>query len=293
MNAIGAYIAIDWGTTNRRIYLIGENGDVLDKVKDERGVLSLGLEDYPTDLGAIRSRLGALPVIAAGMVGSTRGWREAPYVAAPASLQDLAAAAVRIPEEDVTIVPGVCIEHPAADVMRGEEVQVLGAVAAGLAPATGLFCQPGTHNKWINLAEGHITAFRTAMTGELFSLLRGHGILSGMLDNGVRDGAVFRAGISRGAGARDLTFALFEVRAAVLLGKLEPKDAASFVSGMLIGNDVGAHAPLAQSAVHLLASGPLADLYAVAIRAAGGIPVSLNSHASFTAGIHECWRQLR
>jgi 2-dehydro-3-deoxygalactonokinase len=173
--------------------------------------------------------------------------------------------------------------------MRGEEVQVLGAVAAGLAPDDALFCQPGTHNKWIATTGGRVSDIATALTGELFALLRGHGILAGMLDGDVADGAAFRDGLSRGAGARDLTVALFEVRARVLLGRLAPDDAAAFASGVLIGADVGARDDLAGRDVQLLAGGTLADLYAVAIAQAGGRPVTLDSERAFAAGIHRLW----
>lgn len=78
-----AYIAIDWGTTNRRCYVIGSDGTMLDTIRDDRGVLAIKAEDYPAEIAAIRARFGELPVIAAGMVGSTRGWREAAYIPAP------------------------------------------------------------------------------------------------------------------------------------------------------------------------------------------------------------------
>jgi len=279
-----AFLAIDWGTTNRRAYLMGADGTVIDTVRDDRGVLALAPDDYPAELAALRRRLGDLPAIAAGMVGSTRGWREAAYRPAPTDLPDLAAAALRIDEHRLAIVPGVSLlAGTRADVMRGEEVQVLGAVAAGLAPAQALFCQPGTHNKWVRVEDGRIVDFATAMTGELFALLRGHGILAGMLDGPVADGPAFRRGLARGRGATDLPVALFEVRAAVLLGTLAPADAAALASGILIGADVGTR--VADQAVHLLATGTLADLYAAAIADAGGHPVPVDSHAAFAAGI--------
>ena len=83
---MGAYIAVDWGTTNRRAYLIDAGGAVLDTVRDDRGVLAIERSDYPREVAALRERLGALPVIAAGMIGSTRGWVDAPYVPAPVDL---------------------------------------------------------------------------------------------------------------------------------------------------------------------------------------------------------------
>lgn len=282
-----AYIAIDWGTTNRRIYVLTADGAVLDTVRDDRGVLAMAPGDYPNEIAAIRVRFGALPIIAAGMVGSTRGWREAAYVPAPADLPTLAGAATRVPELDVTIVPGVSLlTDTRADVMRGEEVQVLGAVAAGLAPADALFAQPGTHNKWVRVTGGRITDFATTMTGELFALVKGHGILAGMLDGPVADGPAFRDGLSRGAGACDLTAALFGVRASVLLGRIAADDAASYASGLLIGSDIGAVPDMAGQTVHLLSNGLLADLYTIGIEARGGTVVALDSHAGFLAGLH-------
>jgi len=282
-----AYIAIDWGTTNRRIYVLADDGTMLATVRDDRGVLAMAADEYPNEIAAIRVRFGNLPIIAAGMVGSTRGWREAAYVPAPADIAALARAAMRIAEWDVTIVPGVSLlTDTRADVMRGEEVQVLGAIAAGLAPADALFAQPGTHNKWVYVAGSRITDFATTMTGELFALVKGHGILAGMLDGPVADGPAFRDGLSRGSGACDLAAALFGVRASVLLGRIAAEDAAAYASGLLIGSDIGAVPDLAGGTVHLLSSGLLADLYTIGIEERGGTVVALDSHAGFLAGLH-------
>lgn len=286
-----AYIAIDWGTTNRRFYLVGADGAVLDRESDDRGVLSMKPGGYPAEIERIRANYGQLPVMAAGMVGSTRGWRDVPYVAAPAALPQLAGGIAEM-GDGVMIVPGISYQkNQRADVMRGEEVQVLGALAAGAAPEDALFCQPGTHNKWIVTDAGAIVDFTTAMTGELFALLRDHGILAGMLDGPVADGPSFRAGLKRGASG-DLPAALFEVRAAVLLGTRAAEDAAAFASGILIGADVAAHSDLTGRDVHLLGSGSLADLYAVAIAQAGGRPITIDSAAAFVAGIHALRRLL-
>jgi 2-dehydro-3-deoxygalactonokinase len=283
---MGAIIAVDWGTTNRRAYRVEADGSVSDSVRDGSGVLAMAAGDYVPAIATLRDRLGDLPVIAAGMVGSTRGWQEAAYVPAPADLAALAAAALRIDDSAVTIVPGVSwVDGPRADVMRGEEVQVLGAIAADLAPADALFCQPGTHNKWITTQDARITDVTTVMTGELFALLKAHGILAGMLDGPVADGTPFRAGIARGAGACDLGAALFEVRASVLLNRRAPEDAAAYASGVLIGSDVGARA-MAGRTVHLLAEGTLAALYTVAIETLGGQVEPVDATAAFIAGIH-------
>ena len=283
-----AYLAVDWGTTNRRAYAVAADGTVLDSLQDDRGVLALAPGDYPDAISILRERFGAHPVVASGMVGSSRGWHEAPYIGAPATLEDLADACLEA-APGVWIVPGVALrDSKRPDVMRGEEIQVLGAIRAGAAPPTALFCQPGTHNKWIETEGGAITGFTTVMTGETFALLRAHGILSGMLDGAVMDGAAFRRGLRRGIASQNVVATLFEVRAGVLLDRLEPTDAAAYASGILIGADVATREDLNRRPVHLLGGGTLGELYAVAIREAGGDPVPV-ADGSTTAGLHAIW----
>ena len=126
------------------------------------------------------------------MVGSNRGWKEAPYVPCPAAIDDLVHALVR-PGKREAIVPGVSyVGSGRADVMRGEEVQLLGAVAAGLVEPEALVCHPGTHNKWTVLHQARIQSFRTVMTGELFSLLKEHSILADLLHGEVAANDVFK-----------------------------------------------------------------------------------------------------
>ena len=280
-----AVIAVDWGTTNRRVLLLDAAGTVLAVHRDARGVLSVSVTDYAAEIADLRARHGDLPVIAAGMVGSSRGWREVPYVAAPVGLSDLARGMVEVADR-VTIVPGVSLaDGMASEVMRGEEVQVLGAVAAGLAPQTALFCQPGTHSKWVRVEDARITGCTTAMTGELFGLLKRDSVLAEMLAGDVSTGCAFREGVERGKGAADLTVALFRIRAACLLGELIRSDAPSFASGLLIGAEIGAQGGLAGREAHLLSGGALGELYAEAIEAAGGTPVRIDDTQAFAAGI--------
>jgi len=281
-----AYLAIDWGTTNRRVHLMAADGTVLASERDDRGVKAIAPGGFPAALDAVRARFGPLPAIAAGMVGSTIGWLEAPYVDAPAGVGDLAAALVAVPGADLRIVPGVARRAADGfDVMRGEEVQAIGACAAGLAPADALLCQPGTHNKWIRIAGGAIVDFATAMTGELFALLRDHSVLAGMLDHPVADGDAFRQGVDDARRDPALLTRLFRVRAGVLLGGRSREDAAAYASGLLIGADVASHAPRGAT-VHLLADPALGALYASAIARCGGDAVRVDSHVAFAAGIH-------
>ena len=275
-------LAIDWGTTNRRVYRIGD-GAVVATERDALGVTAVS--DFAGELAAIRARFGDLPVLMAGMVGSTIGWREAHYVPAPAGLDDLGDNLLRI-DERTAIVPGVSFsDGTRGDVMRGEEVQLLGAVAAGLTPPDALLIQPGTHCKWVEMAGSRITRFTTAMTGELFALVRAHGILSAQLGADVALGDAFRDGVREGA-KRDLTASLFGIRAAKLLGLRDDADAASFASGLIIGADVAARvAERPFDTAYILADPVLGGLYAAAIEVNGRTGTIIDSQAAFVAGI--------
>ena len=281
-----SFIAVDWGTTNRRAFLI-ENGDVVRTERDDRGVSVLKSSEYPAEVAGIRSRLGDLPMLLAGMVGSTIGWHVAPYVPVVAGIEKLVSGLLRVDSRTV-IIPGVSlVDGRRADVMRGEEVQLLGAVAAGFAPLYALLAQPGTHCKWATLREGCIADFTTAMTGEMFALLQKHSILGVQLTHLVETNSAFLEGVEDAARGTLLTD-LFQVRAATLMGLRPEVDAASYCSGLLIGTDVTAQmASSDHTSVYLLADPPLSLLYSAAIKARGGSAHIVDSHAAFVAGIVE------
>ncbi len=279
---MSAFLAIDWGTTNRRVYRIAD-GRVAETEQDARGVTAV--TDFESELAAIRARLGDLPVLMAGMVGSTIGWRDAGYIPAPAALGDLGDGLCRI-DDRTAIVPGVSFRDAGrCDVMRGEEVQALGAAAAGLVPDDAMLVQPGTHCKWIEMASGRIARFTTAMTGELFALLRTHSILAAQLAGEVAPDDAFLEGVREGA-KRDLTASLFGIRAASLLGARADADMASFASGLIIGADVAARAAASPlDTAYILADTPLGALYGAAIEANGRTATLVDGQAAFVAGI--------
>lgn len=282
-----ALIAVDWGTTNRRAYSLDTDGRVLKRFSDACGVLSIEPGGFPAAVAALRSHLGMGTMLLAGMVGSDRGWVEVPYVPNPAGLKDLVGGLTRIPDANAVIVPGVKQTGGNPDLMRGEEVQLLGAVAAGLAPPDAIACHPGTHAKWVRLRAGAIDTFRTVMTGELFGLLRKHSILSAQLDAPVTAGEAFRVGVRRSLKRADLNADLFGVRARGLLGTLAHKEAASYASGLLIGADVRIGLQLAsmEQPVVLIGDKQLAALYAVALEEAECASTQVDGEAAFVAGI--------
>jgi 2-dehydro-3-deoxygalactonokinase len=176
-------LGIDWGTSNRRAWWLGSQGQVLAEHSDDQGLLA-AQGRFAESLQALLQAGPALPpgcpTLMAGMVGAATGWQEAPYMDAAQPLAQLAGhlQAVAAAGPRCFIVPGVCFSAPdgTVDVMRGEETQLLGALALG--HGDGWYVLPGTHSKWVRLAGGRVADLATYMTGELFALLTQHGTLS-------------------------------------------------------------------------------------------------------------------
>ena len=280
------FVAVDWGTTNRRAYRICADGSLEDEMEDDRGILAVPPGGFAEAVTAIRERLGDLPMLLAGMIGSNRGWIEAPYVRCPAGIDELAAQLRWVEAGRVAIVPGVALDRDRhADVMRGEEVQIVGAVAEDMIAPDGIVCHPGTHNKWIRLEAGRIAAFRTVMTGELFNLLKEHSILADLLDGAVDPDEAFAAGVRHGLDHDDLTAEIFSVRARTLLGKQAGDDAACYTSGLLIGNDLRIGLRFAgEGEVVAMGRPDLTRLFAAALAQAGRPAREVDGEEAFLAG---------
>lgn len=280
------YIAVDWGTTNRRAWLLNRDGHVVDSLEDSLGLMSIAPDGFDDAVAQIRNTLGAHPMLLAGMVGSDRGWRKAGYVTCPANASDLARDILWTEPMHTGIVPGVCQIAGHADVMRGEEVQIFGAqLLSGFSGAASL-CLPGTHTKWVQCDDGKINKFHTAMTGEIFQLLKTKSILAPQMEGNVVDGPAFQAGLNAANNDRGLLSNLFNVRASHLLNQSPVADA-SYASGLLIGSDV--RAALKQSipgtAVTLIGRRDLCDLYASALNAFGEKCHIIDGADAFRAGI--------
>ncbi len=278
-----ALIAVDWGTSNRRIFTLDAEGAVLDRRADDLGILNC--HDFRGEVAAIRAAAQGAPVLMAGMIGSNRGWVEVPYVAAPAGLAAIAAGIKQV-EPGVGIVPGVSWQDGiSADVMRGEEVQIVGALALGLI-GDGLASHPGTHGKWVEVVNGCIARFRTVMTGDIFAALKAKSILSDLLAHEAGTGDAFVAGVDHGLAQTDLTAELFTVRARVLLGAAAAADAASYVSGLLMGSEVRIGlGRLRADVVPVIGSPELAERLAIALGRAGREARIVDGEAAFVAGI--------
>jgi 2-dehydro-3-deoxygalactonokinase len=278
------FVAVDWGSSARRAYVVDGDGRVVAEMEDAAGALTLDPDAYPAEVEALRARFGAERLLMAGMIGSNRGWREAPYVPCPATLPDIAAQLLWVEPGRTAIVPGLSLlDGERADVMRGEEVQVFGLATTGSARV----CHPGTHTKWIDVEDGAITRFQTVMTGELFALIKRHSILADLLDAPAEAGPAFARGVEQGHAGGAIGAALFATRAGVLLGAAKREDAASFVSGLMIGNDLltGLAGVATGTEIVVVGRGSLVSLYAAAIEHIGFDTRRVDGAQAFVAGM--------
>lgn len=290
MTSTDISLMADWGTTNRRAWLLDGQGRTLSSARDQRGLLAVergewaeAFEELKRVLGCREPRLSLL----AGMVGANRGWHETPYLPCPAAIEDLARELCWVEPGSVAIVPGLAVaEGDSPDVMRGEETQILGAIAAGLVPADCLACLPGTHTKWVMVRNRRVMKFRTIMTGELFALLRTHSILADQLQDTAAVGADFYAGVNRGFTGAAWTADLFGLRARALLGKSRSANGAAFASGLLIGADLLAGMGISEErSVHVIGRSDLAKLYAAAIERSGYTATPVDGEEAMLAGL--------
>jgi 2-dehydro-3-deoxygalactonokinase len=183
--------------------------------------------------------------------------------------------------------------------MRGEETQVFGA-AAVLGVKDAFMVLPGTHSKWVQLENGAITQFNTFMTGEFYALLAQHSILAKSLPDAasntvVLDEAAFLQGIDRAqkssVSGQSLLGNAFSTRVKSLFNELQPAQAASYLSGLVIGDELAAMRLQAGSQVIVIGSPTLCERYNLAFTHLGVQTRAIDNLAAW-AGLHNIYGQI-
>jgi len=290
-------LAVDWGTTGFRGYRLDGEGRILDSRSAAAGILSVKdgafaavLEEQVGDwIGA-----GESPIVMSGMIGSRQGWIEVPYANCPAGFEEIAAGVRKVAwnGREAWIAPGLSCRDEAGvpDVMRGEEMQILGALDQ-MGPGQCTVCLPGTHSKWVEVADGRIMGLATHMTGEVFAVMKTHSILGRMMKDGAADGAAFEDGVRRSGEAGGVLHHLFGVRARTLFGELADAASPSYLSGLLIGHEIRAARHRA-GRIHLLGTTQLAQAYRKAFAVLGMESRTLDPD-SVTIALHRLAGMLR
>ncbi len=272
-------VAIDWGTSHFRLWVLAEDGSIVAERRSDEGLAHSRAAGFGR---IVEAHLGALnistemPIIICGMAGSRQGWQEAPYFEVPADLDQLPRKSIKVTDSkrDIRILPGIAQRNPdLPDVMRGEETQLLGLIDAGY--NSGLVCLPGTHSKWVAMESGRVESFSTFMSGELFALLSQQSTLRLGQDHAATVSpeapsfaAAVLAAIER---PQEISNRLFSVRSSQLLGLASSESAAAKLSGYVIGLEIAGaislHGPIDK--VHLVAAGQLSKLYESTMITAG------------------------
>lgn len=269
-----AFVAVDWGTTSFRLWGLTDGGTVAGATHSNLGMSKLKRSDFSTVLEENLDRLGigpGVPVVICGMAGAAQGWCEAPYLCAPTKLDNFGrhAVVVRDTARDVRILPGVKQQSP-ADVMRGEETQILGFMRHH-PRFEGVICLPGTHTKWVSIADGELKHFSTCMTGEQFALLSTSSVLShAMAKDGWDDDAFIKTIRSIVDKTQDVAGQFFRLRAESLLEGIGSAEARARLSGLLIGMELAAMRRYWEGrTVHLVGAEKLSCKYADALKTQG------------------------
>ena len=262
-------VAVDWGSTNLRAKLVKDGRIVAGPVCHPDGIRHRKGRDFDEILGAHCGAWGrefpGARVLMSGMIGSREGWQEVPYVEAPAGLESISRGGVSVASrhfEEVRLVPGVRFDDPGTgttDVMRGEETQVMGALACLASPAEEVLCLPGTHSKWVNCREGAIVRFRTFPTGEVFDLLRNGSLIAGHGQAKVEpESPAFARGVALSGSDSGLLHHLFLGRTEMLTGRVSIEALPSLLSGMLIGHEIREAGDFAPGPVRVIGDSPVA-----------------------------------
>jgi 2-dehydro-3-deoxygalactonokinase len=264
--SLPSFVAVDWGTTGFRLWVMAAGGKILNATQGPFGMSRLKRRDFPNVLEENLSKLGIgsdVPVIICGMAGAAQGWCEAPYLAAPTRLDRLGDGAVKVrgTARDVRILPGVKQVSP-ANVMRGEETQIAGLLHC-YPDFEGTVCLPGTHTKWVYVKDKTIRRFETCMTGELFAFFSEISVLShSMIADGWSDKAFREAIKTVTQDPISVPKRLFSIRANMLVGEQSSGEARASLSGLLIGQELMSVQPYWENqTITLIGAEPLYEMY--------------------------------
>jgi len=270
---------IDWGSSGFRAYRFNQDSAVVETVESAAGIKFIDNRNFESTLF---DQVGHWlqpgdMVVLSGMITSRNGWVETPYLDCPVNLLQLSASAARITVREIEclFLPGASQSRP-ADVMRGEELQLLGMAST---ENEYLAIIPGTHSKWVCVNQRSIKGFRTIATGELFAMLCNHSLIGALCDNTKWNNTAFLQAVQSGFNSNTIISDLFCCRSGVLLEQISATDAYAHLSGLLIGNEIREGLQLTTAAINryvLIGDQTLCEKYQSAL-----------AHLGFNATVEE------
>ena len=280
------FLSVDWGTSNFRLKLVEKLSlHVVKELITSIGVKPLYLKwqqeggdrefiflNYlKQQIDELQSNLPEnIEIIISGMASSSIGIRELPYASLPFNVsgKGLYVELIQHPSfrYSFQLISGV---HSDDDVMRGEETQMVGLADEHNTHGKTIFILPGTHSKHIICENATITGFNTFMTGELFQVISNHTILKNSVakpSGGYTYFKEFDEGVRMSASAHSILNSLFKVRTNHILGKKTAEENYYFLSGLLIGAEIGTLQVSSPERIVLCAGSELHELYERAIQ---------------------------
>lgn len=253
------FLSCDWGTSHFRLKWV-DHGRVVTEFCDENGCKRL-LQAASASSAESRAQvfenhlqlalkqvvasqpIKPIPLLISGMASSTIGWMELPYAAAPIRLDGSNLRTELVSWNHPSFVAGTYLISGVAtdrEIMRGEETEAIGLLSlVSNLPDELILILPGTHSKHLHLSGGVLRSIRTYMTGELYAVLSQHSVLAASVDsNALFDPDGFRSGL-RAAKVEGFAASLFQTRTGQILKNRSPRQNASFLSGLLIGAELG------------------------------------------------------
>lgn len=312
------FLSCDWGTSSFRLRLISvQTLKVIGQTKTEEGIsltyryfklqnvsesdrfafyLSIIQQNIKQLERDTTRELDGIPIVLSGMASSTIGmfplqYKSLPFSTDGSNLLIKRLKATKTFPHELIFISGV---RSVDDVMRGEETLLVGCYCllkakAALSKKKCLFIFPGTHSKHIVVEEQEVSSFKTFMTGEFFSLLSTHSILSDSIDThrlsfSTKNKDYFRKGVSDGL-KFNLLNSSFWVRTNSLFDLGSKKQNYFYLSGLLIGTELKGLDNMMISNVTIVSNNELARFYSIAIGVLG-LSIDFNVLSDEDAMIH-------
>jgi 2-dehydro-3-deoxygalactonokinase len=296
INTKQMFLSCDWGTSSFRLRLASIPAlEILAEVSSDQGIASTyelwkkenkdqgqRLTYYQNIIKQnieklehkLKVSLANVPLILSGMASSSIGMKELPYKELPLSMDgsDLFIDTLQATQDFQHYTIIVSGARSADDVMRGEEIQLVGGIDGDII-SEPVFILPGTHSKHVHTKDGKAIEVKTYMTGELFDLLSTKSILATSVEKNdsfdeKNNQQAFKSGLEDSF-ANNPLHAFFLVRTNQLFQRFCKSENYYYLSGLLIGLELNGLAKENNPAITLICNNTLKALYQNALEHLG------------------------
>jgi 2-dehydro-3-deoxygalactonokinase len=268
MSRVNEYnLVIDGGTTNTRFVLMDhKNEKIVNRIERKVGASNATSasenEELKTTVKDVICELQKQNdciiknVYASGMITSNAGLYELAHIEAPATVEKIQSGihTVSMPEISQNalfhFIPGIKFQNQRTigmDMMRGEEVEIFGALEPEDYQKSIMFVHFGSHNKLIFVKNGVISNAITTIGGELLWAIANETILKSSIGNFEETFEIDNDYVELGyheAKENNISRALFLARIYQVINQATEEQVKSFLYGALMFVDLQAFSKL-------------------------------------------------